>query len=328
MRSPIICLPISIYSLPKLAKQPSVYYSCMTLRQVLHLVRPHTLPASLAPVVTALALAALDGFFCPTTAILTVLVGVLAQIVSNIANDLFDFKKGADGKDRKGFERPLSLGKISYREVKCLLIVSIVATSLTGIALILLTSPWLSIVGALVILGAIAYTGGPFPFAYHGLGEVMVFLFYGLVAGGGTYYIQCGTLSWEAIALASAMGLASCNILVVNNYRDVAEDALSGKRTLFVRFGKSLAPKLYLANVLLSVLLLFPFYSIIGMLSSGIYLAQMMHLQRTMLHTEGAQLNKVLVRTAQGVVLFALNALIVIFVHYQWGAALEGLHHH
>ncbi len=300
----------------------------MTPRQVLHLVRPHTLPASLAPVVTALALAALDGFFCPTTAILTVLVGVLAQIVSNIANDLFDFKKGADGKDRKGFERPLSLGKISYREVKCLLIISIVATALTGIALILLTSPWLSIVGALVILGAIAYTGGPFPFAYHGLGEVMVFLFYGLVAGGGTYYIQSGTLSWEAIALASAMGFASCNILVVNNYRDVAEDTLSGKRTLFVRFGKSLAPKLYLANLLLSVLLLFPFYSIIGMLSSGIYLAQMMHLQRTMLHTEGAQLNKVLVRTAQGVVLFALNALIVIFVHYQWGTALEGLHHH
>ena len=154
----------------------------MTPRQVLHLVRPHTLPASLAPVVTALALAALDGFFCPTTAILTVLVGVLAQIVSNIANDLFDFKKGADRKDRKGFERPLSLGKVSYREVKRLLIISIVATALTGIALILLTSPWLSIVGALVILGAIAYTGGPFPFAYHGLGEVMVFLFYGLVA--------------------------------------------------------------------------------------------------------------------------------------------------
>lgn len=302
----------------------------MTLRQVLHLVRPHTLPASLAPVITALALAALDGFFRPTTAILTVLVGLLAQIISNIANDLFDFKKGADGKERKGFERPLSLGKVSYREVKNLLIITLIATALTGIALILLSSPWLFIVGALVILGAIAYTGGPFPFAYHGLGEVMVFLFYGLVAGGGTYYIQCGTLSWEAIALASAMGFASCNILVVNNYRDVEEDTLSGKRTLFVRFGKSLAPKLYLANILLSVLLLFPFYSysIIGMLSSGIYLAQMMHLQRAMLHTEGAQLNKVLVRTAQGVVLFAFNALIVIFVHYQWGTALGGLHHH
>lgn len=300
----------------------------MTLRQALYLARPHTLPASLAPIVAALALAAFDGHFRPITAILTLLVGILAQIVSNIANDLFDFKKGADGDNRQGFERPLSVGKISYLEVKRLLISCLVITCLVGISLIFLTSPWLLIVGVFVVLGAIAYTGGPYPLAYHGLGEVMVFLFYGLVAGAGTYYVQCATLSGEAVALAAAMGFASCNILVVNNYRDVKEDTLSGKRTLMVRFGKSLAPKLYLANLLLSGLLLFPFYSVVGMLTSGIYLAQMMHIQRVMLKSEGQQLNKVLVQTAQGLLFFTLNALVVITVHYLWGTALGGLHHH
>ncbi len=300
----------------------------MTFRQAVYLARPHTLPASIAPIVVALILAGFHTHLNILTAILTLAVGVGAQVVSNVANDLFDFKKGADGKKRQGFERPISSGKLSYSEVKAFLFVTVGFTSLTGLVLVALTSPWLLLVGLAVIAGAIAYTGGPYPLAYHGLGEVMVFLFYGLIAGCITYFIQCQTLTWEAVALDSSMGLASCNILIVNNYRDVEEDTASGKRTIFVRFGKQLAPKLYMSNLLLSILLLFPFYSIIGMLSSGIYLAQMMYVQRVMARTEGEQLNNVLVQTARGVVFLALNVAFVLIIHYAISPHWGELHHH
>lgn len=232
------------------------------------------------------------------------------------------------GKNVKASNAPSLQESSLILRPRLFLFVTVGFTSLTGLVLVALTSPWLLLVGLAVIAGAIAYTGGPYPLAYHGLGEVMVFLFYGLIAGCITYFIQCQTLTWEAVALASSMGLASCNILIVNNYRDIEEDTTSGKRTIFVRFGKQLAPKLYMSNLLLSILLLFPFYSIIGMLSSGIYLAQMMYVQRVMARTEGEQLNNVLVQTARGVVFLALNVAFVLIIHYAISPHWGELHHH
>lgn len=292
----------------------------MTFKQAFYLTRPHTLSASIAPVLSALTLVFCSQKFLPhwDTAVLCLLITVLAQIISNVANDLFDFKQGADGANRKGFKRPIATGELSYKEVLLMLIFLLLITASLGIALILLSSPWLLFLGVIILLGAIAYTGGPFPLAYHGLGEVMVFLFYGLAATLGTYFVQCGTLTSEAIALAAALGFANCNILVVNNLRDVAEDASSGKRTLLVRFGKELGPKLYLANLLLSLLLLYPFYSIWGIFSSGLYLIFMMRQYKKLIHAEGTQFNPILVTTARGVLLLALNAIFMIVLHYTY----------
>lgn len=289
----------------------------MTFRQSIYLLRPHTLIASAAPVLVALWLSYWQtNSIRPLSAVLCLLVALLAQMLSNVANDIFDFKKGADGKDRRGFERPLASGKISYREVKRMAYLLASLTAVAGIILVAINSWYLLIVGVLVLVGAIVYTGGPFPLAYKGLGEVMVFLFYGLIACGVTYYIQMGDWSLECFLLASSMGFANANILVVNNYRDYESDRMANKKTLLVRFGKELGLHLYMTNLLASVLVLYPFFTPITLLLIGIYLLVMMRSYRHLKQQEGGALNAVLVETARGVLYLLLLMLPLVFIHY------------
>ena len=178
--------------------------------------RPRTLPASIALVLVGTSLAFSDGRFSPAPALAAMIGALLLQILSNFANDYFDFKKGADTRDRLGPVRIMAAGLLTARELRL------------GIA---------AAVGIASLLAAVLYTGGPFPYGYHGLGDLFVFIFFGLAAVCGTYYVQAGTLPAATLFAAVPVGLLITAILVVNNLRDIETDARAGKRTLAVRIG-------------------------------------------------------------------------------------------
>lgn len=203
--------------------------------------RPRTLPAAVAPVVVGSALAWRDGGFEPGAAVLCLAFALLVQIGTNFANDYYDFVRGADTAARVGPPRAVATGLVSPATMRRATWGVLAAAFFLGLGLIAWGGPWLLVVGLASIGCAIAYTGGPWPLAYHGLGDVFVFLFFGLVAVGSTYFVQTGRLGADVMLVAVPVGLLAANILVVNNYRDAATDAAAGKRTLVVRFGRPTA---------------------------------------------------------------------------------------
>lgn len=203
--------------------------------------RPRTLPAAFAPVLVGSALAWHDGVFQPAAAALCLGFSVLVQIGTNFANDYYDFIRGADTAARVGPRRAVAAGLISPGAMRTAMIAVFATAFATGLGLVAWGGPWLMAIGVASILCGIAYTGGPFPLAYHGLGDVFVFLFFGLVAVGGTYFVQAGRIPPEVMLAGVPVGLLAANILVVNNYRDVETDAAANKRTLVVRWGRGAA---------------------------------------------------------------------------------------
>ena len=238
------------------------------LKAWLALLRPHTLPASVSPVVVAIAYAIADGNFRWPQAALALIVAVSAQTVSNIANDWVDYKKGADTDQRVGFERGISKGWLSERQVLAALFSFLFLLGFSGFLLCAISNWWLLVVGVVVAIGALSYSAGPYPLAYHGLGEIAVFFFFGLIPVLFTYYVQAESFPSDLWHLGAAMGFAGVNILIVNNYRDYEEDRKSGKRTILVKKGRDLGPKLYLACGLLSMMVLYPFFSAGGLLDT------------------------------------------------------------
>ena len=214
--------------------------------------RPRTLPAAVAPVLAASGLAWHDGEWNPAPAALCLGFALLVQIGTNFANDYYDFVKGADTAARVGPRRAVAAGLVSPATMKRAMFGTFAAAFAVGLGLVAWGGPWLLAVGIASIVCGIAYTGGPYPLAYHGLGDVFVFLFFGLVAVGGTYFVQAGTVSIGAIAVGAGVGALAANILVVNNYRDVETDAVAGKRTLVVRFGRRAARIQFAASLLLA----------------------------------------------------------------------------
>jgi len=204
-------------------------------------VRPRTLPAAVAPVLVGTALAGHDGRADFGAAGLCLLFALLIQIGTNLANDYYDFIKGADTAARVGPLRAVAAGLVRPEVMKRVMIAVFVLAFGAGLGLIAWGGPWLIMIGVASIACGVAYTGGPFPLGYNGLGDVFVFLFFGLVAVGATYFVQTGELTINAIFAAVPIGLLAANILVVNNYRDVETDAAAGKKTLVVRFGRGAA---------------------------------------------------------------------------------------
>ena len=204
--------------------------------------RPRTLPAAIAPVFVATALAGSDWNWL--RAALALKVGVWLQIGVNYANDYSDGVKGSDD-NRIGPTRLVASGLATAAQVKRAAFISFGIASIAGIWLSLLSSPWLMVVGVAAIAAAWGYTGGKNPYGYSGLGEVSVFVFFGLTATVGTFYAQTGRVTALSVLCAIPMGALSCAILAVNNIRDRAQDELVGKRTLAVRVGDSKARKGY-----------------------------------------------------------------------------------
>lgn len=200
-------------------------------------IRPRTLPAAAAPVIVGSALAFYDHAFQFLPALAALLGALLLQIGANLANDVFDFKKGADTHERLGPPRVTQTGLLAPNQVLIGMAIVFALAALIGLYLIYVGGWVILVIGILAILCAIAYTGGPFPLGYLGLGEIFVFLFFGLAAVCGTYYVQAGTVSSLAWLAAIPIGLLACAILVVNNLRDIDTDRAAGKKTLAVRFG-------------------------------------------------------------------------------------------
>lgn len=203
--------------------------------------RPRTLPAAVAPVLVGSGLAWRDGRFDGRAAGLCLGFALLVQVGTNFSNDYYDFMKGADTAARVGPKRAVAAGLISPNTMRAAMWATFTAAFLCGLGLIAWGGPWLLVVGIVSILSGLAYTGGPWPLGYHGLGDVFVFVFFGLVAVCTTYFVQTGRVVLDAVLAAVPIGLLTANILVVNNYRDLETDAAAGKRTLVVRFGRGFA---------------------------------------------------------------------------------------
>ena len=199
--------------------------------------RPRTLPAAIAPVMLGSATAVADKSFMWLPAVAALMVALLLQIGVNLANDYFDYLKGIDTQDRLGPPRVTQSGLIPAKQVKAGMVLTLILSLIPGIYLLILGGLPVLIIGLACICAALAYSGGPFPLASHGLGDLFVFIFFGLVAVCGTYYVQALRLTPLVWLMGVIEGLLITAILVVNNLRDIQSDRQTGKRTLAVIIG-------------------------------------------------------------------------------------------
>ena len=272
--------------------------------------RPKTLPAAAAPVVVGTAVAISEGVFSVGPALAALVGALLIQIGTNLANDVFDFKKGADTTERLGPVRVTQAGLLSPEQVMVGMWLTFGLAALVGLYLVYVGGWPIVIIGLLSILAGIAYTGGPFPLAYNGLGDIFVFIFFGLVAVCGTYYVQAGTISAAVVWASVPMGFLATAILVVNNLRDIATDRATGKKTVAVRLGRAGAQGEYfglIAGAYLTPLLMF----ITGVASGWVLLSwlsvpMLRPLIRLVLQVTGRPLNNALAGTARLELVFSL----------------------
>jgi len=228
--------------------------------------RPQTLPAAAAPVVVGTAVAVHADLFAPLPALAALVGALLIQVGTNFANDYYDAVQGADTEAREGFTRVTAGGLIPPSAVKRAMYLTFAAAVLLGTYLVYVGGVPILVIGLLSVASGIAYTGGPYPLGYHGLGDLFVFVFFGLVAVVGTFYVQAasvlaaplsvgipaGTVTLVAVLASLPIAAISTNILVVNNVRDKEEDATTGKRTLAVRFGYGFARAEYVTMLALA----------------------------------------------------------------------------
>lgn len=272
--------------------------------------RPRTLPAAIAPVVVGSALAFYHGVFDPLPALAALVGALLIQIGANYANDLFDYQKGVDTSKRLGPLRVTQAGLLSQHAVAMGTAAVFALAALCGVYLALVSGWPVIAIGLLSILAALAYTGGPRPYGYSGLGELFVFLFFGLAAVGGTYYVQARQIDLAAIAVAFPVGFLVVAILVVNNLRDIPTDTETGKRTLAVRYGPAWTRREYLSFLglaYLSPLLI----ALSGLLPPWVLLAWLsfplaVRLARSIHRDTGRVLNRTLAGTGQLELVFCL----------------------
>lgn len=271
--------------------------------------RPKTLPASLSPVLLGCAIAYRDNVFEWMPAVLCLLVALLAQIASNLANDYFDFKKGADKEDRLGPPRAVAQGWIAPRAMLVGTFLTLALACLAGCMLLFYAGWELIPVGIAIALCVLAYSAGPYPLAYNGLGDVCVLLFYGVIPVCFTYYVQAHSFSLLSLLLSLALGLLSVNILIVNNYRDYAQDKAAGKRTSIVLLGRTFGCYFYLVNIILAFAISMLQLMNVSYVTDALFALFFILFIRTWLEMKrgkGRELNKTLGHTARNVFLFAI----------------------
>jgi 1,4-dihydroxy-2-naphthoate octaprenyltransferase len=272
--------------------------------------RPKTLPAAAAPVLVGLAAAVATTNFRLAPALATLTAGLLLQIGANLANDYFDYKNGIDTPDRVGPVRVTQAGLLSPGQVKNGIILVFALAAGLGLYLAVVSGWPVIAIGVLAIVAAVAYTGGPFPYGYYGFGELFVFLFFGLAAVCGTYFIQAREFSWLSLVLALPMGWLTTNILVINNLRDLETDRASGRKTLAVRFGAEWTRVEFL--LLLAAAYLVPLVlCLVGWVSpwvllSWLSLARVPSILRDIYREKGSPLNRTLAAMGQLVLLFGI----------------------
>jgi 1,4-dihydroxy-2-naphthoate octaprenyltransferase len=274
--------------------------------------RPRTLPAAVAPVLVGTSLAIGEGTFRPLAFACALLGSVFIQIGTNLSNDYSDARRGADTEDRLGPVRVTAGGLMPPRQVLIGTYVAFGLAVLAGAYLIAIAGWQLLLVGAASILAGVLYTGGPRPYGYEGLGELFVFLFFGVVAVVGSYFVQTEHLRWEAFALSVPVGLLAAAILLVNNIRDADTDRRAGKRTLAVRLGRERARALFVASIA-GAYVTVPLVAVFGRGISPLVLLALLSLPlalpliRTVrARTDGPSLNEALARTGMLLGVFSL----------------------
>ncbi len=267
-------------------------------------VRPKTLPAAAAPVAVGTAVAIFDGVFAVLPALAAFAGALLLQIAVNLANDYFDAKNSIDSEERLGPVRVTQSGLIPPGQVKAAMILSLAAAGLVFLYLTTVGGLPIFLVGIASVLAALAYSGGPYPLASHGLGELFVFIFFGLVAVCGTYWVQAGQLSLLVIFASFPPGLLVSAIMVVNNLRDMETDVKAGKNTLAVRIGRKHTLMLYRLLVIFSYLV--PLLLVLSATGIGVLVLlpfvtvpMALSLCRDIEAIAGAGLNDLLARTAK-----------------------------
>jgi 1,4-dihydroxy-2-naphthoate polyprenyltransferase len=262
--------------------------------------RLRTLPAAIAPVLVGTSLARTEGTFRAGAFVAALLGAIFIQVGTNLSNDYSDARRGADTEDRLGPVRVTAGGLVPPRQVLIATYVTFGLAVLCGAYLVYVAGPALLAIGAASILAGVLYTGGPRPYGYEGLGEVFVFLFFGIVAVTGSYFVQVETLEWEAFALAVPVGLLAASILVVNNVRDIDTDRRAGKLTLAVRLGRRRARTLYSLMLLVAYVTLIPVVFPLSpwVLLPVVTLPLAARLARTVrAHVDGPTLNAALAQT-------------------------------
>ena len=272
--------------------------------------RPRTLTAAIVPVVVGTAVAVRDGVFNPWVALAALFSAVMIQIGTNLANDLFDFKKGADTHTRLGPTRVTSARLLTPREVEIGMWVVFGLAAASGLYVIYVGGWPMLVIGVASILAGVAYTAGPFPLGYNGLGDLAVFIFFGLVAVLGTYYAQARAVTLGVLLAAVPVGALATAILVVNNVRDADTDRAAGKRTLAVLLGRGAARAEYAVLLTLAYAAPLALWLLRGAsvwaLLPLLTLPVAVRLARVVITTEGPALNRALAGTAQLLALYGV----------------------
>lgn len=273
--------------------------------------RPRTLPVSIAGVLAGTACALHHGSFRWLPALICLLFAAGAQIAANFANEYYDYKKGLDRRGREGFRRGVTEGDIPARAMRNATYLTLLLTSLTGLTLVVWGGWWLIAVGLAIAVFALAYSAGPWPLSSHGLGDIAVFIFFGLIPVFFTAWLQTEDLSvWPtALTIGSAIGLMGVNVLIVNNYRDADDDRKVGKNTTVVRFGRLAMSRVYFVNGTIAAIL-----TVLALIGTS-PLTLLLPFAYCNLHTfiwtklrtsKGKELNKVLALTAMAMLAYAI----------------------
>ena len=273
--------------------------------------RLRTLPVSVAGVFAGTGCAIMLDSFKPTPALACLVFAILAQIAANFGNEYYDFKNGIDKKGRVGFRRGVTEGEIDPKSMKAATYSVLALAAAVGCTMLLFGPWWLIIVGVLIMIFALAYSAGPYPLSHHGLGDVAVVIFFGIIPVTFTCFLQTG--SWEGmgiiIPVSIAVGLLAANVLVVNNYRDMEDDAAVGKRTTVVIFGRKFMSLAYLISGVIGMGVMLPVWTRLPLWALAIpvvYIVLHLNVWLKLRQTTGAALNPLLGRTAVNLLVFSL----------------------
>ena len=281
------------------------------IRHWIEAMRLRTLPVSISGVIAGTACAILSDSFKGIPALLCLTFAILAQIAANFANEYYDYKNGIDKKGRAGFRRSVTEGEIAPKAMKAATFITLGIAAAVGCALLIYGPWWLIIVGILIFCFALAYSAGPYPLSHHGLGDIAVIIFFGIVPVVLTWYLQ--TSSWDSVDIvietSVAIGLLAANVLVVNNYRDLEDDASVGKRTTVVIFGRRVMSTAYLLSGFIGMLVMTPVWldmAVAFLAVPMIYLALHIRTWYCLRQSSGSAINPILGRTAINLLIFAL----------------------
>lgn len=282
--------------------------------------RLRTLPVSVAGVIAGTGCAIMLGSFKAVPALTCLSFAILAQIASNFGNEYYDFKNGIDRKGRAGFRRGVTEGEIAPQSMKTATFAVLALAAAVGCTMLLYGPWWLILVGVMIMIFALAYSTGPYPLSHHGLGDLAVVIFFGIIPVTLTCFLQTGV--WEGMGITTptsvAVGLLAANVLIVNNYRDMEDDAAVGKRTTVVIFGRKFMSIVYLLFGITGMAVMIPVWTRLPLWAwtvPSIYMVLHLKTWMTLRDTAGAGLNPLLGRTAVNLLTFSVLFLSASLCH-------------